>query len=85
MTQNELIDLATTVCLRILDENKDLVRKRIMETFSASDDKSPISLEDAMMRSTALALTLAPELSARVTAQLLIDLGIIQVDNCDRY
>ena len=49
--------------------------------FSSSEEDTAISLVDAVGRAVALTITLAPDLSAAITAQMLIDLGLVEIED----
>lgn len=77
---NEIIDAATS---KVLEKNKENIESDIRRMFKSDSEDEKISAIDAAIRGTALCLTLLPSLSAAITARLLIDLGLVTLEDDD--
>lgn len=83
MTKAELNHIATNACKDVLTRNQELIRERIKNSLAEHSHNNMISANDAATAAMGLSLTLIPELSAVVTAQIIADLGLIQIDNAE--
>lgn len=81
MKKSELFQKAAQISIDVLQRNQDLIDERVNKTFSSSEEDTAISLVDAVGRAVALTITLAPDLSAAITAQMLIDLGLVEIED----
>lgn len=75
---DKIIDAATS---KVLEKNKENIDTQIRRMFKSDSEDGKISTMDAVVRSTALCLTLLPNLSAAITARMLIDLGLVTLED----
>lgn len=83
MKKSELFEMASAACLDVLKRNQDLTNQRVKEMFSGGDENKKLSLDEAISKATALSLILAPEISAAVTAELLVRLGVVEIEDAE--
>lgn len=83
MKQSELSHLAAKVSKDILDKNKDHVADRIKSALKASEKDTRISQSDAIAAAMVISLTLVPELSAAITARMLVELGLVDLEEAE--
>ena len=81
MTRDELFQLAAKCCHETAVKNEQSIKEEVSEAFCANQEDSKLSLNDAIARSTALALSVAPRLAAATTVRILIELGLVQPDD----
>lgn len=81
MTKNELAKLAQDTARNVLSQNADTLAKEISQRFNANAEDSRIELHDALGRIVNLMLGVIPEISATVTAQMLVDLDLVSLDD----
>jgi len=83
MTKQELVRLAEKVSHEVIAANMDTINERIHAIFDADEESTTLPLTEAIARGTALSLTLAPEISAAVTAKMLISLGLVEIEDSE--
>ena len=83
MKKAELFEMAAETCRDILKRNTDVTSERIHNMFYSENGGTNISFNDAIGKATALSLTLVPEISAAVTAELLVRLGLVKLEDTE--
>lgn len=81
MTKDEMLQVARTACFDVLDRNRDLIDERVKEAFCRKGSDNKILLTDALSSATGLCLSFIPELSAVVTAEMLVALGLVSLED----
>lgn len=81
MKKSELDNLAAKTALEVIKNNQERINKSIRESFEECSHNSKISATDAVVASTALCVTLTPELSAEITATMLVKLGLVVLED----
>ena len=77
MTRSELDRIALQTALDVIKKNESRVKKSILESFQDCGDGTTVTAHQAVVASTATCFTLIPEMSAEITAQLLVNLGLV--------
>ena len=80
MTKDELYQMAFNISREVVEKNKDLINSQI-NAMMTREDGSRLSITEAVASVGALSITLAPDISAAVTARMLIDLGLVSVED----
>lgn len=75
---NKIIDEATK---KVMEKNKEYIEERISHMFKTDSEDGKINVMDAVVRSTALSVTLIPDLAAAITAHMLVDLGLVNLED----
>lgn len=83
MKKAELFELAATTCFDVTKRNSDLTNQAVHELFSKGDEGAKLSIDEAIAKATVLSLTLVPEISAAVTAELLVRLGLVELEDTE--
>ena len=82
MKKDELYEMANEICREVLEKNKDVIGERISSALSHnSDSDGKIAAHDAAGALSAVSLTLGPELSAVITAKMLVKLGLVTLED----
>lgn len=82
MKKDELYKLATDTCYEVLEKNKDVIDERIRSSLQrCSDGNGKVSAHDAAAALSTVNTTLCPEISAIVTAKLLVKLGLVVLED----
>lgn len=82
MTRDELYQMASKVSQEVISANQDTIDTTVKEMFAPYSGKSGLTLPEAIAAATVVATRMAPEISANITARMLIDLGLVSVE-CD--
>ena len=80
MTKEDLYKLASETSRKVVENNLDLVREQI-RSATHNEDGSAVSLKDLASVVAALSITLAPDISAAVTASMLVELGLVSLED----
>ncbi len=80
MTKDQLFQMAAQTSRKVVERNMDLINEQIRD-MSHKEDGSKISLQELPSVLAALTITIAPDISAAVTAQMLVDLGLVTLDD----
>lgn len=83
MKYEELFQLATETSKDVLQKNKEYIQGEIKRMFGSDEGGTKISLQDGLSNAVALSLILVPEISAVVTAKMLVQLGLIDVEDAE--
>ena len=83
MNRNELTELTSKISRDVLDKNKDQIAERIRNALHAKSKDDRISPNDALVAAIGISLTLVPEISAAITARMLIELGLVEVEDTE--
>ena len=83
MKQIELSHLASKVSKDILEKNRDQIAERIKSALKANEKDSKLSQSDAIAAAMVISLTLVPELSAAITARMLVELGLVDLEEAE--
>lgn len=81
MKKSELYEMASAITIDVLKRNKDLTNERVREMFIRPEEDERLSINDTIGRAIVLALTLAPEISAAITAAMLVELGLVTLED----
>ncbi|MBE6943833.1 MAG: hypothetical protein E7453_06185 [Ruminococcaceae bacterium] len=80
MTKEDLYKLASETSRKVVENNLDLIREQI-RSATHNEDGSAVSLKDLASVVAALSITLAPDISAAVTASMLVELGLVSLED----
>lgn len=80
MTKDELYQMAAETSRKVVEANRDLIDAQIHDMLH-NDDGSKLPLKDIPSVLAALSVTIAPDISAAVTAQMLVDLGLVTLED----
>ena len=80
MTRTELYKMAEETSRKVVEENMESIMKHI-HSVTHNEDGSKLPLKDFPSAVAALSITVAPDISAAVTARMLVDLGLVTLDN----
>lgn len=83
MKKAELFEMAAKTCADVQRRNSELTNEKIRKLFVNEDEDSKISLDEAISKAMVLSLTLVPEISAAVTAELLVRLGLVELEDAE--
>ena len=82
MKKDELYQLATDTCYEVIEKNKDTIDERIHSSLKRfSDENGNVSAHNAAAALSTVNTTLCPEISAIVTAKLLVKLGLVVLED----
>lgn len=81
MTKNELNAMAIDTAHLVIANNLGNISKEVEARFNASEEDRRIELHDALGRIVNLMLDVIPEISASVTAQMLVNLNLVSLDD----
>lgn len=80
MTKDELYQMAAETSRKVVEANMELIQEQI-HNMTHNEDGSKLPLKDIPSVLAALSVTIAPDISAAVTAQMLVDLGLVTLEN----
>ena len=80
MTREELSRLAAECSRDAVKANMDSINRRVAAAFK-TDGGALLSAHDAAIRGTVLAVSLAPDIAAATTVQILLRLGLVQTED----
>jgi len=80
LTKEDLYKLASETSRKVVENNLDLIREQI-RSATHNEDGSAVSLKDLASVVAALSITLAPDISAAVTASMLVELGLVSLED----
>ena len=80
---DELLQMATKTSRDVIEKNKEVINDEVKRMLGSKDDGEKISLQDALSKAMVLSLVLVPEISAVVTAKMLVQLGLIDVEDAE--
>ena len=83
MKEHELMQLVSRVSKDVLGKNMDQIAERIKSSLKASEKDSKLSTNDAIAAAMVVSLTLVPELSAAITAKILVELGLVNLEDAE--
>ena len=83
MKYDELVQLATNTSREVVEKNKEIINEEIKNFFSSNENGATLSLYDALSKAMVLSLVLVPEISAVVTAKMLVQLGLVEVEDAE--
>ena len=81
MKKSELTKMISATIDDVMKKNKDIITEEVRDAFKTGDDGGHIPLEEAIAHSTSLCLSLAPKLSVAITARLLVNLGLVTLED----
>lgn len=82
MKKDELYDMANEICREVIEKNKHVIEERLTSALSRNTDSNgKISAHDAAGALSVVSLTLGPELSAVITAKMLVKLGLVTLED----
>ena len=81
MKEAELNKIIEEVAKEVMEKNKGAIDEDIRRMFKTDSEDGKIDAMDAVVRSTALCLTLLPSLSAAITARMLVSLGLVTLED----
>lgn len=81
MTKDELYRMASNVSREVIAANQDMIDTTVKEMFKPYDGRASLSPSEAFAAAAVVATRTAPEISAAITARMLIDLGLVAVED----
>lgn len=81
MTQSELNNLVKKSTYEVISKNKDFINRSIRSALADNSDGNKVSANDTAKAAIELCLTLTPELSAEITSQILVKLGLVVLED----
>ena len=82
MTKDELYNMAARISRDVVEKNKDLINSQL-NAMMTHEDGSRLSITEAVAAVGALSVTLAPDISAAVTARMLVELGLVSLEDAE--
>ena len=82
MTKDELYNMAARISRDVVEKNKDLINSQI-NAMMTREDGSRLSVTEAVAAVGAMSITLAPDISAAVTARMLVELGLVSLEDAE--
>ena len=82
MTKDELYNMAARISHDVVEKNNDLINSQI-DAMMTREDGSRLSITDAVAAAAAMSITLAPDISAAVTARMLVELGLVSLEDAE--
>lgn len=81
MNKSELTKLASDVAHDVLKIKVDYINNQVSSAIKDVSTNGIVSNSDAIVALTSLCMTMTPELSAAVTAEMLVRLGLVTVED----
>ena len=82
MTKDELYNMAARISREVVEKNKDLINSQL-NAMMTHEDSLRLSITEAVAAVGALSVTLAPDISAAVTARTLVELGLVSLEDAE--
>lgn len=81
MKKDELFQMASSISHEVTKRNQDLINERVRDMFVRPDEDGMLNINEVIGRAIVLTLNLAPEIAAATTAQMLVELGLVTLED----